>query len=160
MAVPTTPNPLDRGVFALQGKQYWTKGQIVERKATQFASPIRTGNAERADQQFASEVIWDDLSGGLGVINMDERESPDRFTDSSIETRVVKRWMLAPRKNTVTITGAAFAANPSGAVTYGGYTYVVGGTAVKRLEGQNPDCTYYDTGTSAWVSSGGTASRS
>lgn len=158
MTVTAAAGPLDSHEVVIQSKRYWLKGDPwpTERKVSQWASPQRTGNPERADQQFLSELIWDDTTGGLGVINMDEKNFPDRISDSSVETRIAKQWLLAPKKHTVTITGAALTVAPVGIVTVGIYDYVVAGTGIKRLQGVNPDCYYYDTGTNGWVNTGGT----
>lgn len=155
MTVPTVRQPLGTNEVYLAGNRYWVKGQVRKRKTTQWASPVRTGNPERADQQFASEVIWDDTTGGLGVVNMDERESPDRISDSSLDTRIKKQITLLPKRNPVTLKGAAFGAAPIGGVDLSIYTFVVGGVNIKRLTGSNPDMYYYDTGTTSWVNSGG-----
>lgn len=133
MAVPATIQPLAPNQISLNGQRYTTVGPVVKTKATQFSPPQRTGSPDRGDQQFASEVVWDDLTGGLGVQDMNEQEFPDRFSESSLFTMIKKRWMLPPRRRQATVNGAAFSANIAGMVTYAGQTYVVGGTTVKRI---------------------------
>ena len=150
---PTTIDPIDVEELSLFGYRYWVRNGIRKRKVSATAPAIRTGNVTFADQQFASEVIWEDLTGGLGVMNMDEREFPDRFTDSSVFTLLKKQRTLLPKRNTVTITGAAFS-EIAGAASYRGFTYVAGGARVKRLSGTVPLVEYYNTVTTVWMSTG------
>ena len=160
MAVPTVIQPIDTNEIHLFGKQYWVDGTILKRRTTQVAPATRTGNPERADQQFASEVIWDDLTGGVGVINMDERETPDRFTYSSAETRVPKRVMMPPARRIVTVNGQSFDGTNfiTGGVNYSSNDYIVGGTVVKQLDSTGT-MRYYNDNTGvggSWATSGGT----
>jgi hypothetical protein len=152
---PNTIDPIDVEELSLFGYRYWVRNGLRKRKISATAPAIRTGNVTFADQQFASEVIWEDLTGGLGVMNMDEREFPDRFTDSSVFTLLKKQRTLLPKRNTVTITGVAFS-EIAGAASYRGFTYVAGGARVKRLSGTVPLVEYYDTVGTAWVVTAGT----
>lgn len=156
MAVPTNIEPRNPGEIALNGQRYKIKGTVRRSKATQLAPQNRTGDSSLADQQYANEVIWSDLTGGLGVINMNEQEFPDRFSDSNMWTMTKNYWTLPPKVNSITQVGAAFNANPVNGITYGGFTYIGGGNRVKRFAGLNTALSYNDTGTNTWVTSGGT----
>ena len=158
MTRPLTVQPRDPGEVSIGGKRYRCKPPINERRITQVASPIRTGNVERSDQQIASEVIWDSLTGGLGVFNMDEREHPDRFMFASAITHVPQTLMPPLLVSTVTQVGAAFDVSDMiigacDAIVNGTqFTFVVGGTVVKRVN-STPTMTYYVSAT-GWTNTG------
>jgi hypothetical protein len=162
VTVPAVDQPVVPGEVSLGGKRYWVEGGVVrERKATQFAPPIRTGNPERSDQQFRSEVIWDDLTGGIGVINMDERQTPDRFSDSSLNTLIKGYWTLPPKVRTIALpaalTSAANVHRFAGAVSHDGYVYTMADQVPVRVGNlASPTVEYYDSAGSAWATSGGT----
>lgn len=164
VALETAQQPLEPGHIWIgqttgTGHKFKLKGPITRAKATVPADAIRTGQPTFADDQYASSVIWEDLTGGVGVINMDEKESPDRFSDSSLHTRTKNLITLGPKQNAITFSGAALNGPVYGAVTLQGYTYLGGGSYIKRLVYQRDGTIYtqyFDTGTNTWVSSGGT----
>lgn len=154
MALPAQPQPLTEGQATLAGKIYKIAERVQERKITQVAAATRTGDAERSDQQYASEVIWDDQTGGSGVHDMDEREAPDRHYLSTMNTLSDGNWRNLPKRVNLTISGVD-PLNWAGAAELSGYTYIVGDTRVKRISTTTSTVEYYSTATSAWVSSGG-----
>src|SRR3990167_6104984 len=108
MVLPTVIPPLDELTIFLGSNRYRVVSPVHRLKVTQPAPPIRTGPPTRQTDQVASSVIWEDLTGGLGVINMDEAESPDRFSDSDAWTLTKNYWTLPPKQNSATVYGAAF----------------------------------------------------
>lgn len=141
---------------SINSKRYKLKGPVQEARASSFNPPTRTGNAERSDLQIAAEVIWDDLTGGLGIINMDERESPDHFSDSNAWTMTRGYWTPPLKKNTITTTGNDFLSTDFWSLAHQGFCYIVCNRRVKRIQGATM---YYFDNTATprqWLTSGGT----
>ena len=155
--VTAIAQPTSQNWVYFYGHTYLLEGDVLRQKASQYADALRNGAPDRQDQQFASEVTWDRLVGGMGVFNMDEREDPDRFTDSDAETSIVQSVMLPANRRTQTVAGNAFDANPVGLSTYGGFSYIAGGTRLKRVTGvAAASAAYLDNIANIWRTTGGT----
>ena len=156
-----TALPLQPNEVSINNKIYTIIGEVQKRRANQWAPATRTGNPDLADQVFASELAWSDLTGGLGTQDMDERESPERYAHATMNT--MSKYGVLPLllPTAVTLPGTALSeAGGNSIVTQlessVPYSYVISGTSVKRVNQQNSTGYYYDTGTSGWVTSGGT----
>src|SRR3990167_1524995 len=122
MALPTVIPPLDELTIFLGSNRYRVVSPVHRLKVTQPAPPIRLGQPTRQNDQVASSVIWEDLTGGLGVINMDEAESPDRFSDSDAWTLTKNLWTLPLKMNQIGST--TFSSELVGSLVYGNHIYV------------------------------------
>lgn len=163
MTRPTVIKPLTpQEVFLGSNRYLLAPGTTVQRtKMTQVAAALRTGDATHADDQIASSVIWSDLTGGIGVINMNVQQSPDRFADSTLNTMVKDYWTLPPKVHTISIPSAVGAAKNLtrlvGAVSHRGYVYTMFDRTPLRISNlSDPKAEYYDSVGLAWVTSGGT----
>lgn len=162
-----TDKPLYDKEITLAGKRYHTLGPVQKRRASQWSPAQRTGDPQLTDQQLASEVVWRDQTGGAGVRDMDEREFPDHYDDSSLHT-LGKSWLtLPPAKILHTMQTGSFSDYTFGSVlnieSSTSYVYLAGGTTVRRfLRGESPTASevrYYDNNTGvggAWSTTGGT----
>jgi hypothetical protein len=59
---------------------------------------ISIGEQGRDTQPFASSIIYDDLEGGLGVLNQSQRTGNNRFWWSTVDTRRREQTTLLRRK--------------------------------------------------------------
>mgnify|MGYP001567170161 FL=1 len=95
----------------------------------------------------------------MGVINMNEQEFPDRFSDGDAWTMVRNRITLPFKKNTLSIPGTAIPASTAAyAVNLSGAMYLFCGVVVKKITVASgvPTAYYLNTVTPAWVTTGGT----
>jgi hypothetical protein len=127
----------DENEIVLYGVPYPITGNVQVQTISQLPAKITIGDASRGDQQVLSEWAIGDLSGGIGRVDLREKEDIDRFADGFGMGNSQDWLRLGPQVQTL---GPTFSTVPAKMAWYGGELYVLGNEAVLR----------YNTSTGAW----------
>ena len=99
--------------IVLDGKVYAIREGVRAQAASEFQAGLRTGSPQYDTREGAFTLTLEDWSGGLGILDADERKNEHmrvRYSNGA-DTRFPKGLTLGPKVNSVTLTGVTF---PSG----------------------------------------------